>query len=388
MKKLLPFILILLVLVLASACSSGKRALKQGNYYEAVMKATNRLRSSPTNKSALQSLKTAYPNLINYNRDLAANLETSSDPFKWEQIADLYQQLNTVYDEVLRSPGARTVVASPQNFRSQYENALTRAAEARYQLGETELDKSLMLENREAAKLAYEHFKRAFELQPSFRDAEAKMYEARDIATVHVVIEPIPVSQRYNLSNEFFQNKIMEYVRSSAKSEFVRFYSPYDLEGNNRQPDHIIQMWFDDFQVGNSKIKETVTDRTADSVVVGTVDVVENGEKVKKDVYGTVTAKVHIFEKELISRGLLDFKIIDAKDGAILTQNKFPGTHTWRETWGYFNGDERALSTTDKNKIKNRKEVPDPTPQDLFIAFTQPIYNQVTSFIQNFYRRY
>lgn len=386
MKRLLP--LILLALVLVSACNTGKRALKQGNYYDAVMKAANRLRSSPTNKNAQQSMKTAYPNLLRYNQDLVNRTQNSSDPYKWERIADLYQQLNVVYDEILRSPGALQVIAMPENFRSQFETALTNAAEARYDLGQTELDKSLMLEDRNAAKMAYEHFKKAFELQPSFRNAEAKMYEAKDIATVHVVIEPIPVSQRYNLSNEFFQNKIMEYVRSSARSEFVRFYSPYDLEGNNRQPDHIIQMWFDDFQVGNSRIKETVTDRKADSVVVGSVDVVENGETVKKDVYGKVTAKVHIFEKELISRGLLDFKIIDAKDGAILTQNKFPGTHTWRETWGYFNGDERALSKEDKAKIRNRKEVPDPTPQDLFVAFTQPIYSQVTNFIQNYYRRY
>jgi tetratricopeptide (TPR) repeat protein len=386
MKRLLP--LILLTLVLISACNTGKRALKQGNYYDAVMKAANRLRSSPTNKNARQSMKAAYPNLLRYNQDLANRMQNSSDPFKWERIADLYQQLNVVYDEILRSPGALQVIAMPENYRSQFETALTNAAEARYDLGQTELDKSLMLEDRNAAKMAYEHFKKAFELQPSFRNAEAKMYEAKDIATVHVVIEPIPVSQRYNLSNEFFQNKIMEYVRSSARSEFVRFYSPYDLEGNNRQPDHIIQMWFDDFQVGNSRIKETVTDRKADSVVVGSVDVVENGETVKKDVYGSVTAKVHIFEKELISRGLLDFKIIDAKDGAILTQNKFPGTHTWRETWGYFNGDERALNKEDKAKIKNRKEVPDPTPQDLFVAFTQPIYSQVTNFIQNYYRRY
>lgn len=384
MKKLIPFIL--MVLVLASSCSTGKRALKQGNYYEAVIKAANRLRQTPTNKNAQQSMKAAYPNLLKYNQDLADRLQESSDPLKWERIAELYQQLNFVYDEILRSPGALQVIPMPQNFRSQYETALTNAAQARYDLGQTELDKSLMLDDREAAKTAYAHFQKAFELQPSFRNAEAKMYEALDIATIDVLVEPIPVSRRYDLSNEFFQNKIMEYIRSAGFSQFVRFYSLPELQANNRQPDHILRMVFDDFEVGKSRIKESVLDRRRDSVIIGTVDVVEDSQTVKKNVYGTVKAKLHLYEKELISRGLLDFKIIDADERAILRQQKFPGTHTWTESWGYFNGDERALSDEDKKKIKHKKEVPDPTPQDLFIAFTQPIYGQVTNFIKRYYR--
>lgn len=384
MKKLIPFIL--LALVLASACSTGKRALKQGNYYEAVIKAANRLRQSPTNKNARQSMKAAYPRLIKYNQDLADRLQQSSDPYKWERIADLYEQLNFVYDEILRSPGASEVIPMPQNFRSEFETALLNAAQARYELGETELDKSFMLNDRNAAKIAYQHFKKAFELQPSFRDAEAKMYEALDEATVDVLVEPIAVSQRYSLSNDFFQNKIMEYIRTAGFSEFVRFYSLPELQLSEKQPDHILRMVFDDFEVGKSSIRETVVDRRKDSVVIGTVDVVEDSQTVKKNVYGTVKAKMHVYEKQLTSRGILDFKIIDANNMAILSQNKFPGTHTWRESWGYFNGDERALSNEDKQKIRRKKEVPDPTPQDLFIAFTQPIYSQVTSFIQRYYR--
>jgi hypothetical protein len=212
------------------------------------------------------------------------------------------------------------------------------------------------------------------------------MYEALDIATIDVLVEPIPVSRRYDLSNEFFQNKIMEYIRSAGFSQFVRFYSLPELQANNRQPDHILRMVFDDFEVGKSRIKESVLDRRRDSVIIGTVDVVEDSQTVKKNVYGTVKAKLHLYEKELISRGLLDFKIIDADERAILSQQKFPGTHTWTESWGYFNGDERALSDEDKKKIKHKKEVPDPTPQDLFIAFTQPIYGQVTNFIKRYYR--
>jgi len=384
MKQLLPIILISLIVV--SACSSGKQALKQGNYYTSVMQATKRLRQNANNKNARHSLKVGYPNLLKYNQDLIERMQQSSDPFKWEKIKDRYNELNIAYDEILRSPGALQVIALPTDFRPQYETALTNAAQARYELGQTELDKSRMLENRGAAKLAYQHFKRAFELQPHFRDAEAMMYEALDEATIDVLVEPIPVAQRYNLSNDFFQNKIMEFIRSAGFSEFVRFHSLAQIQANNRRPDHILQMTFDDFTVGNSRIVEQVLDRTKDSVVIGTVDVVEDSQTVKKNVYGTVKAKLHVYEKQLISRGLLDFKIIDARDMGILRQQKFPGTHTWVETWGYFNGDERALDKTDRQKIRKRDEVPDPSPQDLFIAFTQPIYGQVTREIQRYYR--
>ena len=106
-----------------------------------------------------------------------------------------------------------------------------------------------------------------------------------------------------------------------------------------------------------------------------------------RKVYGTVKATVHVFTKSLTSAGVLDFKIIDAHSQRVLSQEKMPGEFVWYTEWGYFNGDERALDDYFLEVVKMKEAYP-PPPQDLFVAFTQPIFGQVTQKIRNFYRSY
>ena len=66
-----------------------------------------------------------------------------------------------------------------------------------------------------------------------------------------------------------------------------------------------------------------------------------------------------------------------------------PGTFIWRDacTWVTYKGHARALADEHKKMIRS-KESPNPAPQFLFVEFTKPIYAQLTSKIQSFYRNY
>ena len=118
-----------------------------------------------------------------------------------------------------------------------------------------------------------------------------------------------------------------------------------------------------------------------------TVNTTAEPEPTTRKVYGTVKATVHVFNKSLSSRGVLDFKIIDAHNQRVLSQEKMPGDFVWYTEWGYFNGDERALDEYFLEIVK-LKEANPPPPQDLFVAFTQPIFGQVTNKIRDFYKGY
>ena len=387
MKKLLTMV-VLLGMILLAGCSSGKKSYQQGDYGEAVFQSTKRLRQSPNNKKALETIANAYPQMVRYNLDRVNNLKRSGKVARWEDIMSLYDELNRAYDEIQRSPAALRLVPEARSYISEFELARLKAAEARYAIAEKEMVIAVS-GDREAAKRAYDSFEIADDLQPGFRDARLRMEMALDLATVYVKIEPIPMHSRaLELSNEFFQNKIIEYARSANINTFVRFLTEKEFKSFNKQPDQNIQMIFDDFVVGQAFVKETVEQRVRDSVVVGTVDVTEGGEKVTKDVYETVKVEVHIFEKKLESSGLLDFRIVDSNNGAVITQQKFPGTHIWIDYWGFFNGDERALTKEDKNRLRKKREVMPPPPQDLFVAFTEPIYGQITRFVRDYYRGY
>src|SRR5690606_28242293 len=61
-------------------------------------------------------------------------------------------------------------------------------------------------------------------------------------------------------------------------------------------------------------------------------------------VYATVKATLYEYQKTITSKGVVSFKIIDAKTGALLSVEKMPGEFVWSSRWATFNGDERALS--------------------------------------------
>ena len=98
-------------------------------------------------------------------------------------------------------------------------------------------------------------------------------------------------------------------------------------------------------------------------------------------------AELTTFKKEVVSKGLLSMQVLDGRNDAVLSSDKLPGTFVWYTEWANFNGDDRAL-TDEQLALCKKIEVPAPPPQDLFIEFTVPIYDQLTSKLRNFYNRY
>jgi len=380
MRKLIPFLI--LVLLFASACKRTKALYEKGEYDRAVFNSIDRLRNSPDNKKSRETLKLAYPALVDYLRTEIAQEKQSANPYRWERIAQHYDLLNEVHDEILRSPAAKRVIPRPGDYTREETEALRNAAEARYALGQEELRRG-EAGDREAAKEAYRHFRRADELRPGYRDALDQAAYARELATLYVEIEPIPMGQQsLRLSNDFFQNQIFEFASRAHLSDFVQVYPAGRVRANHQQPDHIIRMVFDEFVIGQSQLKETEASRSKEVVI----EEIEVSEDSVRKVYGTVNAEVNLFEKRINSRGLLDLQIIDAHTGSVISQRKFPGSYTWVDRWGFVNGDRRAIDEEDEPYLRSKRPSREPSPQALFVEFTKPIYGQVTDFLAGYYR--
>lgn len=385
MRRALPILSLLALFAVLSGCKATKKAYERGDYETAVFNSIDKLGRSPNNKKARTTLAHAYPDMVDFYQDRINSAKQSTDPYRWEKVVDYYRTLDRAYTQLIRIPAARNIISNPRSVQSELNEATLKAAEARYALGMQDLEAGRN-GDRERAKEAYSHFEKAMSYRDGYRDSEGKMLEAQDLATIYVQIQPIPMHSRtLELSNEFFENQLTEYIRSAPFSPFVRFFSAKESSARQRDPDQIIQMIFDDFVVGQSFVKETVYKRQKDSVVVGEVEVAPDSVV---NAYGTVKAEVHQFRKEISSSGLLDFRIIDTRSGAVLSQRKFPGTFVWANRWGFYNGDERALEADDRECLRNKREIPNPPPQDLFIEFTKPIFSQVTGFVSEYYRRY
>lgn len=379
-SKLFLFSFSFLILTVSLINCTGQRKLQKGNYEEAIERSISKLRKSPGNEKAAKTLNQAYNLEVKMKMEDVIRLKASSDIFKWEKIIVHYNRLNYLYDEINRCPACLKVIPDPNRYTAVLDEAKTNAAATRYDLGIEQLKVNTMV----SAQNAYRHFLQAKNYVSNFKDVDKQLQIAKEAGTLRVIMEHIPMHSRsMQISNEFFENKIQEYLYN-LNYEFVRFYTPEDAQTYNIKPHQYIQCRFDDFMVGQVTIHEKEQEVHRDSVIIKT-ETLPNKEK--KNTYGTVRANLHTFTKTLTSSGLLDLRIVDANSGSIISQNKMPGTFVWETRWGWFNGDERALTNEQKNYIKQREAYP-PSPQQLFIEFTKPIFNQVTGKINSFYSGY
>jgi hypothetical protein len=376
MQKRISFYIFLLIVLVS--CSTGKKALQKGDYFSAVLKAIDRLKSAPENKNANKVLKDGYPMTIEWAQEEMDLILTSNNKFKWEQAVGLMNQVNQLSNEIRSTPAARKIISDPKTYTSELNMASEKAAEERYNAGLAEMN----INTRQSARIAYDHFSIADQYVNNYKNSRELMATAKEIATLRVVVQAIPVNtQRYRLSSEFFYNQVFEYLNNQFRpSGFVNFYSPNQAEKERlNNPDFIVDMEFFDFSVGN--LSRTEKEETVENSVK-----IESRDTTKVQ-YKTYTAKLKTFTDKVYSGGTLRMQIIDRANDKLIMDELVPGSFTWVNDYAMFVGDKEALNNN-QFELTKRKAVPLPPEQDLFIEFTKPIYNQVTQNLNRFFRRY
>jgi hypothetical protein len=383
MRTPLKYLALSSIIFILSCSRSGTKALEKGNYYEAVLQSVDKLRKDSDNSKASDVLANAYRNAQEeFTRDIART-RNANQQFRWEAILEYYNKLNRMQEVIERCTACRRIV-SPQTYFQETEEARENAADERYVLGDDILSRKKI--SKLDARVAFDHFEQITIFAPNYKDARNRMDEALDLGSVHVILEQPKVNSRlYQYSNEYFQEKVEEFLRTNRRiNKFIRFYSPKEAKTVRLKPDQVVRLEIIDFVVGETNVS---TDRqnvmSRDSVKTGEATV--NGKKVP--VYDKVTATIIKSRKVVRSRGLLSMEIFDYQTNKTLSREEIPGEFTWVNEWASFNGDERALTTSELNMTRNREQLP-PPPQQLFIEFSKPIYDQVTSRIRRFYDKY
>lgn len=370
--------LLIILLLVISACSSGKKALQRGDYYDATLKAVDRLRQSPNNKKARHTLGEAYYRAVEENLRITRTLDTKANPLNWEKVAESYGRINEMGNEIRKSPAALKIVKNPTSYLSEEIKAKDKAAEANYNEG----IRLMGLKNRDDAKKAYYHFVKANQWVKNYKDVAVQIPTAKDAATLKVLVQPIQVPNSFSLGRDFVQSQVMEYLNTNRRmNEFVTFYLSWETP-NYCCADQFLMMSFDEFTVGQVFMKEKTT--TAVDSVRRTVRLDDGATKTITD---AVKADYTHHEQYVVSNGRLDVRVIDAKTNRILMQDKYPGEFVWRNEWGTYQGDKRALDNDQEKAIKVRPVAP-PPPQDLFVELFKPIYDQLTGNMRRFYSRY
>jgi len=377
-KSIIPFLLPLLFIL---SCVTAEKALNKGNNKEAVWKALSKLKKKPDDRKTRQVLEEAYPLFIEEYERAIVDLEKGYDPLKWEAIQKKYSTMEEAYKKIRAIPAARRTLPDVRSYAREVRDLEEKVLDARYTLGMEFLAEG----DRENAKKAFNYFEFILDKRDRYKDVEDRLEEARDLATLFVGIAPIPIpSFRYQVSVIEFENQIAEELRQGNNDDFVRFIPP----SNTRFPvdalDHIIEMRFADYSVGNTRDREQIYNRRregglTEERIVGDSTIVERLP---------AKAEVHCFTREIVSTGLLTLQILNQYDRRIEEQERFEGRYVYETNWGYYTGDQEALNSQDDNCLARRSPEREPNEQDLFVELTRPIYNDVTSFLERFYRRY
>jgi hypothetical protein len=281
-----------------------------------------------------------------------------------------------------------------------------RAAQEFYDAGMDALSRK----TREAAKQAYFHFQNADGLVRGFKDTKQKMLLAKDMATLKVVVEQIPVNGKYEYSAQFFYDNVFQMLNQQfQEKDFVHFFSPEEAEKTKlKYPDMVLQMGFYDFFIDRpqhfeeqQELSKQIEERYESKAKKDTTLLVPgpNGQRnlvmvnVKKGEPITLTrmitkkGKIKILTDQVASGGLLELKAVEFQSQKIVFTDKIPGQFTWQNKYGIFVGDNEVL-TNELTAILNNKMIMPPPAQDMFVLFTKPIFNQLSEKLTNYFRQY
>ncbi len=368
--KIKFYLLPLITALLFESCSSGKAALKHGDYYEAVLAATQRLRSKPDHKKSREVLKLSYQLAIDYLETDAKNQIAANANFKYKTAVENYEKINVLYEEIRTSPGALRVIPKPINKFNELTEVKAKAAEETYEAG----IQALLKNTREDAKQAYYLFNDANNYSPGYREAIEMIEQAKNNATLKVVVQPS--LQNYNDWN--FDPIIFGY----RENMFVKFYSPRQAEEEGvDKVDQFIKVIANGYQEGRpviSKKSENFTDsvKTGEKTVKG----------VKTPIYGKVFATLTTYTKRITGRGSLNLTILDAGNRTEIKNNDIVSDETWTGTWATYKGDARALSKGDR-ELCERKE-PYPERNYLENRVKRELDNKLSNELKYFYSKY
>lgn len=383
MKNSLKILFITIIIsTIVTSCNTGKNLYIKGDYYQAVLRSVEKLRKSPHNKNAMETLANAYPYAVNTLLDKIENKNQLQSAFKNTEAVHIYEQLNFLYENIQRSPAAKNIISKPSKFYVQLENIKSLAAEEQYAAGMQQLS----YQNRRNAKQAYFYFLEANKLVQNYKDVSDKIEESYDLSMLYVVTKLKPVHSRvYDLSADLFYTEVKNILKQIEQKEFVRFYTPEQSKKLKLDhPDQFLEINFEDFIVGETHRKERIEKMESDSLKVGQITL---DDGTKKDVLGIVKAKVSINRMEVVSKGLINLSIIQNYDQQEIIKEDFAGEYVWYNEWGNFNGDERAL-TKQQIEICNRKRIDPVAPQQMFVEFTKPIHDQLRRKLISFYHNY
>ena len=376
MTKFYTLCTFLLVLL---SCKSATKAFDRGNYTEAIDLSVRKLQKDPDDAAAQYVLQQAYNFARNQHEEKIKNISSANNESRWEEVYHEYVRLQQLYENIQVSPAAFRA-ARPVNYSDYVHTYRDKATDARIEKG-----KALMYSGRSdksGFRRAYYEFIAALRFKPNDFVIRELVREAKDSATVDVVLLSVDRNNGYAYSNYYqvrnFQNDLVRTLNHNTSNEFVAFYSEWDARAERIQPDEVLDLRLGSLLMGRP-YDETATREVSKEVVIK--EIVYKKDSVVKE-YGKVYARITTTKRTLVSQSDMYVDALDAA-GYRLWSDQVQGEYRWQSEFSHYTGDERALSESDKALI-NRSQSHAPSDREI----TEKLLRQMQSDLSYRLRRY
>ncbi len=371
---------LLAVIILLGSCSSSRDYLLRGDEDKTIFDIVKRLNKKSTDEDATKAIAQVYAQVKERHLKKIETYNSYNDITKWDKLVIEYTILQNIFNAINNSEAASRLV-SPQSFYNELNGVKEAAAEDYYQLG----NQFMATRTREAARNAYNSFKKAASFVRDYKDSRSLMDEAYNNSVINVVINPIQDNSfffntgwgnmGYNYSNEYFQQNLVRDLGGKYATRLpARFFTDWEARRENVQPD-----WVIDLTLRNMDIPRPAVTNYSRNV---SKQIQVNTDTSGKPVYQTVQATLHIQRQYFNARAQMDINIVEIASRRNIAYNSYSDNYNWQQEVATFSGDRRALSNNDLAMINN-SNFNMPRREDILNELYRNIYPQVKNRISS-----
>ena len=364
-----------------AGCKSASKLYDKGNYDEAVQVAVKKLQKDPNNPKLRSVVQDAYHYAVTGHENKIRSYSENDNELKWEWMYNEYAGLQNLYNTIFKSPTVFELV-HPTDYSSDVNTYAVKAADVHYNHGMQRMNNN----DKQSFKNAWREFQAAISFKPGDTNIQQMLNEAYEGALTRIVIVPADdygfrySSYNYQLRN--FENDIIRNLQYNTGSQFVKFYSSWDVPRLNIIPDEFVEMHFTQLNLG--QIKDNYFSKEVSKEVVIKETVYKPDSVIKE--YARIKANITTTQRIMNSQGILAINIRNNNGQRLWTDNII-NSHTWSTEFSTYTGDERALSDEDKKLLNKTRENP-PREEEIISCLKESIYNDFLYKIRNYYSHY
>ena len=305
---------LLVFFAVLSGFSSDFVKLQKADYPRQINELIFRLSCDPNDRQAAKRLLKTYSSALDDYQKEIDRLRSEPDSFKWTKTYDLMDELNELSNEIRYNSSANRLICEPRFYDEELTEVKQKAVLELCDLG----TKALNSGGVQRARQSYFCFEKAVKLRPAFAEGKQKLQEAKEKATIRILIDkPAAYASYKNLYTVRFHEALLNKLQSDfLLDQFVNFYSATEFKQRK-----LIQNW---------------------TVRISFIDIfMENAASIDNS-------------RSVYVNGVADIKIVSGKEARTIFDRRIPNQFIWKsfvpnngsDLQGIF--DSFSLSMTDQ----------------------------------------